>query len=352
MLEYTSQLAFTIIVQCFIAAYGLFAYVIVLKPLCQFRRTMFSKPFYTICFALALLDILNLIDRMCLCISDPLLPYTSPYILKIRSFYERFLHYGVACIELMIAMERAIVVFVPHDSKLVSVPWLSCLAFVSKFTFLQVLTNKMVMVSLAFFTLCIFATNICIFTSVCPYVFYPNTTVVFVDQSVPSAILHNRVVDLMLQPLLLCITLLLYFVTGFKVLKVRQKIQSQQMLPSVRKTKFEHVLVLLGLIVTIPHSMVIVVYHISFYVPGLPPWLTAVLDFTFQIMIVLGSSLNPILHLLLNKDLRQKTIESWCGNGILVPKSQNNYSANKSDVFVHNTFSKKFSKPVISVSNH
>lgn len=120
MFEYTSQLAATMIVQCFISAYGLLAYIAVMKTLCHYRKTLFSTPFYTVCFALALLDILVLLDRMCIWISDPLLPYTSARILQIRSFYERFLHYGIVCIDLFIAVERTIVVFEPFGGAHVS----------------------------------------------------------------------------------------------------------------------------------------------------------------------------------------------------------------------------------------
>lgn len=171
-----------------------------------------------------------------------------------------------------------------------------------------------------FSTFCIVTTNICIFTPVCPYIWYANTTTVFIDQSVPSAILHNKVVDLGLQPVLLCITLSLYIVTGLKVMRVRRKVHSQQnILPSNstinnNKIKLEHALALQGLIVTIPHTFIIIVYHISFYGNNLPSWTQAGLNFIFQVMHVVGSSLNPILHLVLNKDLRRKTIESWCDN--------------------------------------
>lgn len=113
MIEYTARLAVTIIIQCFISTFGLLCYTLVLKPLYKFRKTLFSKPFYTVCFALSILDVLVLIDRICLCISDPLLPATSQFVVQLRSFYERFLHYGIACTEALIALERAIAVFSP-----------------------------------------------------------------------------------------------------------------------------------------------------------------------------------------------------------------------------------------------
>lgn len=120
MVEFTAQLAATIIVQCFLSAYGLLAYIVVLRPLFKFRKTLFSKSFYTVCFALALLDILNLFDRLCLRITDPLLPYTPPDFNIVRSFSERCLFYGIACLHLLIAIERALVVLSPTDGKLVS----------------------------------------------------------------------------------------------------------------------------------------------------------------------------------------------------------------------------------------
>lgn len=185
--------------------------------------------------------------------------------------------------------------------------------------FLQLINNKVVLIYLAVAIICIFGSNICIFTAVCPYIWHLNTTTVFIDNTVPSAVLHNKIIDWTVQPILKCITIFLYFITGFKVLKVRRKIQSQQNIiksnkENVRKLKMEHALVLQGLLVTIPSTIIIIVFHIEFYVHDLPLYVTSILDFTYQVMRVLGSSLNPMLHLLLNKDLRRKTIERWCSN--------------------------------------
>lgn len=136
----------------------------------------------------------------------------------------------------------------------------------------------------------------------------------FYDLSVDAAVLHNKIVDWGLQPALMAITVVLYVVTGVKIIQVRNKVQTQQGQQStnLRKSKLENRLFLQGLLVTLPHVAVIIFYHIIFYCPNAPQPLLDFLDFCTYVCYTLGLVLNPTLHLFVNKDLRVKTVQCFC----------------------------------------
>lgn len=169
--------------------------------------------------------------------------------------------------------------------------------------------------------------NFCVMTDVCPYIYHPNKTMVFFDTSLPSAELMNKVVDWGIQPGLMAITVAMYILTGARIIRVRGKVQTQGTSnTSLRKSKLEYRLFLQGLIVTLPHALVIIIYHIMFYLPSSQGMLLQSLDLSTYFFMTLGYVLNPTLHLIVNKDLRMKTIQCWCAGtltslekGTLVP---------------------------------
>lgn len=179
----------------------------------------------------------------------------------------------------------------------------------------------------------IISTNFCVMTDVCPFVLIPNTTIVFYDVSSSGAMLHNRVVDWGLQPCLVVTTAIFYVATAVKIVRVKKKVHSRRaIITTSKKTRLEHSLFLQGLLVTIPHTIVIVVYHISFYSPSLPKGVQLLLDFIIQFLTMFGVSLNPTLHLVLNKDLRTKTIQSWCSKTLSYVEQKTNFEMSRTRI--------------------
>lgn len=181
----------------------------------------------------------------------------------------------------------------------------------------QILNNTRVIIALVLVLMAVVAANVCVLTDVCKYVYHPDKAIVFYNTSVSSAVLHNKILDWGIQPALIIVTLLFYIVTGVRIMKVRNKVQETQGGPSnsnVRKSKLENRLFLQGLLVTMPHAIVVVLYHIIFYLSNAPALLLKCLDFLSYTLISFGLILNPTLHLIVNKDLRMKTVQYWCSS--------------------------------------
>lgn len=327
-MEYTIWLSMKTVVQVALATYGLAIYAIVLMPLIKFRKALFYTPFYTICFAMAFADIAQQIRYVILCTRFPILPYTDSFYLQVDGFLGRTFWYLATCIELLIALERTVIVFCKPGSRLVKIN-LYYIIF-NKYNnkgFIQILTNTRVVIALVIIFIAIVAANVCVLTDMCKYVYHPDKAIVFYDTNVPSAVLHNKIMDWGIQPTLIVVTIMLYIVTGVRIMKVRNKVQETQGSSSnsnFRKSKLENRLFLQGLLVTLPHAAVVVLYHIIFYVPNAPALLLKWLDFSSYALISLGLDLNPTLHLVVNKDLRMKTVQYWCSStlGLLEKSSQ------------------------------
>lgn len=118
-MEYTVWLSVRTLIQVALSFYGLIIYAIVLLPLLKFRKALFFTPFYTICFAMAFADIGQLIKTIIFCIRYPILASTNLFYLQLDGFLGRSLWYLSTCIELLIALERMVIVYCKPGSKLV-----------------------------------------------------------------------------------------------------------------------------------------------------------------------------------------------------------------------------------------
>lgn len=140
---------------------------------------------------------------------------------------------------------------------------------------------------------------------------YPNTTTVFYDFSNPGSVLHNKVTDLGLQPVMLVTTILLYSMSGLKVASVRRKVEGHISQAHHRTVRLDHILLLQGFIVTVPLTIVAILYQIQVRLQNMSASAMDGFDFFIRILLTFGICFTPYLHILFNNDVRAKVFEIW-----------------------------------------
>lgn len=151
--------------------------------------------------------------------------------------------------------------------------------------------------------------NLCICTETCMYSLYADGVTNFYNMTVRGAVLHNKIVDLGIQPCFILTIILMYMITGFKIMKIRRQIRTttgqSKNDGSVRKRRMEIMLVIQGILISAPQTITAALYHIMIYIT-LPNAAKLVLNFISSFSSKLVFAASPFFYLALNTDMRVK----------------------------------------------
>lgn len=168
-------------------------------------------------------------------------------------------------------------------------------------------TKRMMFLHYSLITVSTLASNLCITTKRCEYILYPDGVTVFYNLSNPGAALHNKIVDLGIQPFFIVSIVLLYVVTGVKVIRIRRQLRLNKSRSDVaiKKRRNEIMLVVQGFLISAPQLITALAYHIQIYV-ALSGTLKVVLNFIISFASKLVYASSPFLYLALNVYVRAK----------------------------------------------